>query len=208
MPKTKAHYDHTSVEILQRQCVYDGFFKMDKLQLRHRLFGGGWSQRVTRELFVRGEAVAGILYDPQNDLIGLVEQFRVGALNQDTGPWCLEVVAGIAEPGETPEEVMLRELKEEANLVPSRLLPICSYLSSPGGSDEKLHLFCAICDLSHAGGIYGLNEEEEDILVRVFATDSVFDTMLEGRTNNAATLIALQWLQWKREDLATMLNSD
>ena len=201
MPNRKPQYQNEAVEIAEREIVYQGFFRMERLRLRHRLFAGEWSGYLTRELFVRGEAVAAILYDPARDLIGLIEQFRVGALNEPQGPWCLEVVAGMTEPGELPEDVIRRELKEEANLVANRLQYICNYLTSPGGTDEKLHLFCALCDLSEAGGVHGLDTEGEDILVRVFAADAVFDAMLGGRTNNAATVIGLQWLQLNREKL-------
>lgn len=201
MPDSKPQYQHEAVEVAARDVVYQGFFKMEKLRLRHRLFEGGWGDYIERELFVRGDAVAAILYDPRHDLIGLVEQFRIGALREEHGPWCLEVVAGMTKHGESPEEVILRELKEEADIKPDKLEYICNYLSSPGGTDEKLHLYCAISDLTNAGGVHGLDEEGEDIKVRVYTADAVFDAMLGGRTNNAATVIGLQWLQLNRERL-------
>lgn len=201
MPKSKPQYQHEAVEIEAREVVYGGFFKMEKLRLRHRLFEGGWSDVIERELFVRGDAVAAILYDPENDLIGLVEQFRVGALKEAHGPWCLEVVAGMTRPGENPEEVIRRELREEADIKPDKLEYICNYLSSPGGSDERLDLYCALADLTDAGGVHGLDAEGEDIKVRVYTADAVFDAMLGGRTNNAATVIGLQWLQLNRARL-------
>lgn len=201
MPTSKPQYQHDAVEIAKREVVYRGFFKMEKFRIRHRLFAGDWSDYLNRELFVRGDAVAAILYDPVHDLIGLIEQFRIGALNEDHGPWCLEAVAGMTKPEENPEEVIHRELKEEAGFRPDKLEYICNYLSSPGGTDEKLHLYCALGDLDNAGGIYGLPEEGEDILLRVFAAEAVFDAMLGGRTNNAATVIGLQWLQLNRDRL-------
>jgi len=201
MPDSKPQYQHEAVEVEARDVVYQGFFKMEKLRLRHRLFAGGWGDYIERELFVRGDAVAAILYDPRHDLIGLVEQFRVGALKEEHGPWCLEVVAGMTKPGENPDEVILRELMEEADIKPDKLEYICNYLSSPGGTDEKLHLYCAMSDLTNAGGVHGLDEEGEDIKVRVYTADAVFDAMLGGRTNNAATVIGLQWLQLNRERL-------
>ena len=87
---------------------------------------------------------------------------------------------------------------EEANITPYRLQYICEYLSSPGGSDEKLHLYCGLCDLSQAGGVYGLAEEGEDIRVHILVADEVFAELFGGRFNNAATLICLQWLQLNR----------
>ncbi|GAB1265468.1 NUDIX domain-containing protein [Aurantivibrio infirmus] len=195
MPIDDPTYNNRDVEIIERDAAYSGFFRLDKISLRHKLFAGGWSESIHRELFVRGEAVAIILYDPANDLVGLIEQFRIGALEENYGPWCLEVVAGMVESGESSEQVAVRELKEEANVTADKFEYICNYLSSPGGTDEKLHLYCGFCDLSNAGGVYGLPSEGEDIRVCVFPAQEVFGSLLDGRFNNAATLICLQWLQ-------------
>lgn len=194
-PDLTPPFHREDVEVQQRETVYDGFFTMQKLTLRHRLFEGGWGPAVSRELFVRGDAVAAVLYDPAHDLIGLVEQFRIGAMEEENGPWCLEVVAGMMESGETPEDVVRREMLEETSIEADQIEYICNYMTSPGGTNEKLHLYCALTDLSSAGGIHGLEEEGEDIKVRVLAAQPVFDAMLKGRFNNAATLICLQWLQ-------------
>jgi len=183
------------------KTVYDGFFKMYELELTHKKFDGGWTQAISRELFHRGEAAAAILYDPNKDLIGLIDQFRVGALESEYGPWCLETVAGMMEEGETPESLITRELEEEAGIVGARLIPIVSYYSSPGGCSEKIHLFCALCDLSGKGGLFGLADENEDIQFSVVNADDVFKNMYAGRTNNAATLLGLQWLQLNRRSL-------
>ncbi|MGB3610002.1 MAG: NUDIX domain-containing protein [Cellvibrio sp.] len=197
----KPRFSRDDVEIIRREELYKRFFRVEKVFLRHKLFNGGWGREIGRELFIRGEAVAVVLYDPVNDLIGLVEQFRVGAMDEPNGPWCYEVVAGMLEAGETPEEVARRELIEEANVSPYAMEYICNYLSSPGGSDEKLHLYCGLCDLSQAGGIYGLPEEGEDIKMHVLAAEDVFAELLEGAFNNAAALICLQWLQINRPRL-------
>ncbi|MFI2812966.1 NUDIX domain-containing protein [Microbulbifer sp. M83] len=195
-----------AVEVVERETVFDGFFKMLRLRLRHRLFRGGWSEIFTRELFVRDNAVGVLLFDPRREQVGLIEQFRVGALERPYGPWCLEVVAGMVERGESLEEVARREVQEESGLEVGRLEPIHSYLPSPGGSSERLHLFCACVDLGEAGGIFGLPEEQEDIRLRVLPLDTLLATLAgdspdAGAVDNAATLICLQWLQLHRERL-------
>lgn len=201
----KPEFKRDDVEIIRREELYKRFFRVEKVFLRHRLFEGGWGNEIGRELFVRGEAVAVVLYDPVRDLIGMVEQFRIGALDEPNGPWCYEVVAGMLEEGESPEEVARRELIEESNVTPYAMEYICNYLSSPGGSDEKLHLYCGLCDLSQAGGVFGLPEEGEDIRVHVFAADDVFAELLNGAFNNAAALICLQWLQINRNRLRAQI---
>lgn len=191
----KPEFSSADVQIIRREEMYKRFFRVEKIFLKHKLFNGGWSKEIGREIFIRGDAVAVLLYDPILDAVGMVEQFRVGAMNEPQGPWLYEVVAGMIEEGETPEAVAYRELLEEANVKPYRMEYICNYLSSPGGCDEKLHLFCGLCDLSQAGGVYGLPDESEDIRVHVFPAKQVLDNLLSGSFNNAAALICLQWLQ-------------
>ncbi len=196
-----SQFTRDDVDINHREELYKRFFSVEKIVLRHKLFAGGWGKQIERELFVRGEAVAVILYDPKHDLIGMVEQFRIGAMSEPNGPWCYEVVAGILEEGESPEEVARRELIEEANVSPDQLLHICNFLPSPGGSNEKVHLYCGLCDLTQAGGVYGLPGEGEDIRFHVLVADEVFSELLKGRFNNSAALICLQWLQSNRAAL-------
>jgi len=198
---SKANFSSQDVEVKSREVVYKGFFKMEKLVLKHRLFEGGWTHYIHRELFVRGQAIAAVMYDPVNRLIGLIEQFRVGALGLGCSPWLCEVVAGMTEQGEEPRDVILRELREEAGMEPQELIPICDYFSSPGGTDESLMLFCALGNLSEVAGIHGLKEENEDIKVTVLPEAIVFCDLYGGRYNNAATLICLQWLQMNHLDM-------
>lgn len=200
-------FSSDAVEILSKETVFKGFFTMLRLQLRHRLFRGGWSRAFQREVFVRGPAVGVLLYDPERDLVALTEQFRVGALERPAGPWCLEVVAGMVEEGEDLQDVARREVLEEAGLEVQKLHFIHSYMPSVGGSSERLHLYCALVDLSFAEGYFGLEQENEDIRLRVFARDQILDAMGgdyapgENPVDNAATIICMQWLELNREKL-------
>lgn len=189
-------FDGNDVKVLQKRTEYDGFFRLEHLELKHSLFAGGWSAIVKRELLVRGRAVGVLLFDPIHDQVVLVEQFRVGALNAPSSPWLIEVVAGMVESGESLEEVAQRETYEEAGLKlqDNELIKICDYYVSPGGSDEQMTLFCAKVDASQAKGIHGLDKEHEDIRVVVFSMSEIKHSLRDGKVNNATTLIALQWL--------------
>lgn len=198
----KPAFGMEDVELLGSDTLYQGFFRVERVHYRHRRYRGDWSEVVDREVFMRGSAVGAVLYDPARDLIGLVEQIRPGAFNDRNGPWCLEVVAGMIEAGETTEAVVWRELKEEADITPSRVEYICEYMASPGGCDERLHLYCALADLSGLDGdVNGLEEEHEDIRLLILAAEDVFAELYSGRFNNAATLVSLQWLQMNRARL-------
>lgn len=193
------------VEIVREETAYKGFFKLSKFTLRHKLFGGGWSNIFTRELFRRRDAVGVLLYDPQRDEVALIEQFRVGAyVRPDQSGWLLEIVAGIVDTDETPQAVAIREAQEEANCVVTALEPIAEYISSPGGSDEYFYVFCGRCDLSEAGGVFGLPDENEDIRVRVLAAAELFARLARGELRNGLTLVAALWFQQHRDRLRTL----
>ncbi|UZE95753.1 ADP-ribose diphosphatase [Alkalimarinus alittae] len=201
MNDIKQPFDESDVKVLSRERAFNGFFKIDRYRLSHRLFEGGWCKELQRELFVRGESTCVLPYDAKTDQVVLLEQFRVGALDHGQSPWLLELVAGINDEGETPETVARREGVEEAGIELGELRPICQYLVSPGGTNEKVHLYCGQVDVSTAQGIHGLEYEGEDIKVHVVQASQAFDYVASGKINNAASIIALQWLQLNRDIL-------
>src|SRR5262245_50946838 len=72
------------------------------------------------------------------DEILLIRQFRHAA-----GGSILEVPAGKLDPGDTPEACAARELEEEAGRRARRLEKLASIYTSPGFTDEVIHLFAA-----------------------------------------------------------------
>lgn len=197
----KNTFDRNDVEILSQRSLYKGFFKANSYRFKHRLFAGGWSQELEREVFERGHAAAVLLYDLPRDALVLVEQFRFGALETCDNPWLLEMVAGIIEPGEVAAEVVRREALEEAGVTAGKMMPMLSYLASPGGSTEKLDLFLAEVDSAQASGLHGLANEGEDIRVQVISRTDAMVLLRQGVINNAATVIALQWLALNLEQV-------
>lgn len=187
------------VEIFEKTICFKGFFRLERYHLRHRLFNGEWSHPIIREMFERGHAAAVLPYDPVRDEIILIEQFRVGALSATDGPWLLEIVAGMIEPAETPEQVVKRESLEEAGCVITDLIPLFHYFVSPGGTTEHLSLFCGRVDAADVGGIHGATDEDEDIKVHVIAFNSVLNLLTSGNINSASAIIALQWLILNRD---------
>lgn len=192
---------HADVEVLQRETCFKGFYRLDRLHLRHRQFAGGMGPQLSRELFVRHDAVCVLPYDPQRDSVVLIEQFRVGAMDKSANPWLLELVAGLIDKDEQPEEVAHREAEEEADLKLGALWPITQYYPSPGGSDELVHLYVGRCDSEGVGGVHGLAEEGEDIRVHVWPLEDALQAVKDGRINNAASIIALQWLALNRAEV-------
>jgi ADP-ribose pyrophosphatase len=193
---------HRDVVVSARETVFQGYFRVDRYRLRHRLFAGGWSREFQRELFERGHAAAVLPYDPTCDRVLLIEQFRIGPYAHGGSPWQVEIVAGILHEGESPAELARREAWEEAGCVLSaELLPIAAYYMSPGAVSEHMTLFCALADLRDAGGIHGLDHEDEDIRVHVPLFDEAMAWLAAGRIQNSPAIIALQWLAMNRSRL-------
>ncbi|TRW47929.1 ADP-ribose diphosphatase [Aliidiomarina halalkaliphila] len=187
-------FTQEDVDIQSKEPIYNGFFKVSRYSLRHRLFNGGWSEVMQREVMDRGHAVVVIPYDPARDCIVMLEQFRVGAIATSTTPWLIELVAGMVDPGETKEDVAHRELQEEAGLNAQSLHFALSYLSSPGGMTERIYIYLAQVDSNEASAFGGLAEEHEDIRVQPTARAEVMSLLENGKVDNAATVIGLQWL--------------
>ncbi|GGA81708.1 ADP-ribose pyrophosphatase [Neiella marina] len=184
----------SDVEIVATEAAYQGFFRLSKYQLKHRLFAGGWTPVIEREMLERGHAAVLLPYDPVLDQVVMVEQFRLGAVETSDYPWLLELVAGIIEEGESAEDVARREAVEEAGLNVEQVELICSYLPSPGGCSERISLFIGQVDSSGAGGLHGLATEHEDIRVHVYSIEEALKLLDSGKIDNAASIIGLQWL--------------
>lgn len=194
-------FSNEDVEISDKNTVFQGFFRIERYRLRHKLFAGGWSDWMEREIFERGHAVAVLPYHPASDHVVLVEQFRAGADATANSPWLLEVIAGMVADGETMPEVAYRESKEEAGLELGELTPMLSYLSSPGGTTERIQLYFAKLDHLPQEGLFGLSTEHEDIRVHVISREDAMQRLADGQIDNAATVIALQWLALHYEQL-------
>ncbi|MFT7053002.1 MAG: ADP-ribose pyrophosphatase [Psychromonas sp.] len=194
-------YNQDDVQVLSKKSLYKGFFECNLYTLKHKLFAGGWSPEIKLEFFERGHAAVLLPYDVKNDTVVLIEQFRFGAMAGEKSPWLFELVAGIIEQDEVAEQVAKREAFEEAGLTVTSCQFMLNYLVSPGGTTEQIDLFIANVDSSEVGGLYGLAHEGEDIRAHVVPRETAYQWVKEGKIYNAATIIALQWLELNKENL-------
>ncbi|EGR0033042.1 ADP-ribose diphosphatase [Vibrio parahaemolyticus] len=198
--KRQDEFTSQDVEIISKESVFEGFFKMVKYRFKHKLFAGGWSDVVEREMFERGHAAAMLPYDPKTDQVVIIEQIRIGALEHEH-PWQLEIVAGMIDRDESAEEVIRREAEEEAGITVGRVASVTSYYPSSGGCSEKLDVFVGEVDASKAHGIHGLDYEDEDIRAHVLSREQAYQWVKDGIFENGASIIALQWLQLNHQEL-------
>ncbi|HCE2904480.1 TPA: ADP-ribose diphosphatase [Vibrio parahaemolyticus] len=204
--KRQDEFTSQDVEIISKESVFEGFFKMVKYRFKHKLFAGGWSDVVEREMFERGHAAAMLPYDPKTDQVVIIEQIRIGALEHEH-PWQLEIVAGMIDRDESAEEVIRREAEEEAGITVGRVASVTSYYPSSGGCSEKLDVFVGEVDASKAHGIHGLDYEDEDIRVHVLSREQAYQWVKDGIFENGASIIALQWLQLNHQELRSQWGS-
>ena len=189
-------FDKKDVFNLTKRVLYKGFFSLLEYRFQYRKFDGTKSELVSREILERGHAVVLLAYDSKRDQIVMIEQIRIAAIETQNSPWLLEFIAGMMDhDNESCEDVARREAIEEAGITIGRCKPVISYLASPGGLTEKLHILVGEVDSSTAKGIHGLAEENEDIKVHVISREQAYRWVQEGVINNAASIIAIQWLQ-------------
>src|ERR1051326_4969893 len=70
---------HPDAEILDSEIGFARHLSVEVVRFRHRLFAGGWSGERVFDVVRRGAAAAILLYDPDEDRVVLVEQFRMAS---------------------------------------------------------------------------------------------------------------------------------
>jgi ADP-ribose pyrophosphatase len=189
-------------EIIKRETLFQGFFSLDRLHLRHELFEGGMTAPFTREVFNIGAPCAYILpFDPQKDCVVLVEQFRAGAIERGDDPWLIQAVAGIADGNESLEETARREAKEEAGCTVAELQHIMDTYPSPGATSQFCSLYVGRTVVPDKEGIYGLASENEDIRMHVMPASKAINLLFAKKIFDAPTVIMLQWFALRHTEL-------
>ncbi len=179
--------------ILDKKNIYNGFFKMNEVTLKYKKYDGNWSNEIKRELFGGAQVSAVLPYDPINKKIVLIQQFRPGTISKKINNYLDEIVAGIIDSGESPEETAVRECFEETGCKVKNLREIQGYFPAPGSSESFYHLFLGEVVAPSKEVIKGLENENEDILVKSYSFEEVRKKMENNEILNGLTLIALQW---------------
>jgi len=190
-----------TAELVRHEVAYQGYFKVGRYFFRHSLHRGGLSSVISREVFERGQAGAVLPYDPVRDEVVLIRQFRAGSYVAGHHPFTWEAVAGIIEANETAEAMIRREAVEEAGLQIAEVMVITTIMLTPGACSESCQVFLGRIDTTKAGGIFGLQSEGEDILVKVLPFTAAYALVERNEVDNAIGVIALQWLALHRDEV-------
>ncbi|MBF0311346.1 MAG: NUDIX domain-containing protein [Magnetococcales bacterium] len=192
------------VRILDIKRVYQGFYRVLRLMVRYPRFDGSLCPAHPLECVERGEAVAILLYDPQQDAVVLIRQFRIGAYLKQGQGWGLEIVAGGCEGTDDLATQARREILEETGFVPYRLDYLFAYFSVPGLSSERVHLYLGLVDTTQTttgrGG--GLDHENEDIETLIMPFPEALARIELGEVHSSTGIMALQWLALHKDALS------
>ena len=198
----QATYNHHDVDIQSREHVFKGFVQVEKVSLRHRLFNQNeYTPVIHRELIRRKEAAGVLIYNDQQQKFALIEQFRVGAMDDPISPWQLEIIAGVLDGDESPETCIRRESLEESGCELDQIELLFSFYPSAGACDEIFHLYVAHAKLPKEGGVFGMPDEGENIKLHIIDYVDLKLLLQSNRLRNAPIIMALQWLQQHLQSL-------
>ena len=184
---------NSKFKLISKKNLHNGFFKMNEIVLKYKKYDGNWSNEIKRELFGGAQVSAVLPYDPIKKEIVLIQQFRPGTISKKLDNYLNEIVAGIIDDGESPEQAAERECFEETGCKIKKLTPIQGYFPAPGSSESFYHLFLGEIDTFNGTRIRGLENENEDIKVESFKIADIKKLMNDGKFLNGLTLIAIQW---------------
>lgn len=178
--------------ILDTRILLDDFFRVDEATLEV----DGVEQR--RLVLDRGDSVAAIVFRRDDATVLLTRQFRYPTFREGPG-WVVEVVAGMVEPEEAPDVSLRRELEEELGYGADVVEPIATFYVSPGGSNERIHLYYVEVDAAdRVGDGGGLSSEGEDIEVLAYSLEELAQARARHDFVDAKTIIAVDWLLDRR----------
>mgnify|MGYP003649560904 CR=1 FL=1 len=137
-------------EVIKKDVAYDGYFKVMDYTIKDG------DSEYKREVFERGNSVAGVIYDTVKKKYIFVKQFRPSSGDM------VEVVAGSMDiEGEKPDEALKREIIEETGYKVDLINHLKDFYTSPGGTSEICSLFYVEVSekVSEGGGVDGENIE-------------------------------------------------
>jgi ADP-ribose pyrophosphatase len=151
------------------------------LTLRLRYLLGRDGRRHLREIVEHTPGAATVALDDSDNVL-LVRQPRPAV-----GARLLELPAGLVDPGEEPIDCARRELQEETGYVARRVEPLVSFYTSPGFTNELIHIFVA----THLEELQAKHDEGEEIEVVRMLLDAAIEQVLRGEISDAKTVTGL-----------------
>lgn len=169
--------DNLKETLLESNLLFSG--RILKLRLDQVSLPDGRS--ATREVVEHPGAVAIVPINGQGEII-LVRQYR-----HPVGKILLEIPAGKLDPGESPETCAARELEEETGYTAGDLRPLASIYTTPGFSNEKIHIYLA----RNLTASVQRPDADEFIQVEAYSPGQIKDFLADGRICDAKTMLGI-----------------
>jgi len=131
---------------------------------------------------VRHPGGAAVVAIDAHKRVCLLRQYRHAA-----GGWLWELPAGKIEPGEDPRSTAERELAEEAGMRANHIESLGRTLTTPGFSDEVIHLYRA----TQLTPCATQTHPDEVIEVHWFTQEEIAGMFASGLIEDAKTLLGL-----------------
>jgi len=168
---------HLTEKFLESKVVYNGNMLTvycDTVELPN-------GKKAGREFIHHPGAVAVVPITPEGNIV-LVRQYRY-----PVGKVMLEVPAGKLDKGEDPDDCARRELEEETGYVAQRIKRLSSIYTTPGFTDEVIHLYVA----EQLTLTAQCPDEDEFLDVEVYTKEQIRMMINDGTINDGKSMLAL-----------------
>ena len=189
--------DFLPVTIEQDEQSYSGFRQVHTYTYRENESG----LTARREIVSGQHAIAVVAYDPKLEKLVMIRQFRIGAQLGTGKGLCVELAAGLIDPGEDAPTAAKRELLEETGLKARHIAPMCQFLTTPGITDEVLHIFYAEVDAQELVEEAGHESESERTFPFTLTLDEALAVVDSNAVYNGIVMIGLMWFARHRSQL-------
>lgn len=181
------------VKILEKQLLSDNWYKLYKYTFELTDKSGKISKQ-SREAYDRGNGAVILLYNVENNMVILTNQFRLPTfVNGNQTGMMIEACAGLLDE-DNPEDCIKRETEEETGYRIDKVKKVYEAYMSPGSVTEILHFFVGEYKkdqkVNEGGGVDG---EQENIEVLEMEFDKAFKMIETGELKDAKTIMLLQY---------------
>lgn len=189
--------------IVNEKTLYEGFNTLKEYDLKPLSLK---DQKVhlpamNREVLHCTDSIAVLIYVRSADSFLLCQQFRTGVFfnEEERDPYILEIPAGMVDPGYTPEETAIKEVREETGVEISSVECISLSFASTGRITEKVWIYYAELQETPEIGHFGNADESEDIKTHLIPRTEVYARIKNMDIIHSPTISSVYWYKAEKD---------